>query len=317
MHTATVARAAHGRRFPLLASIPIMGPSRAVLIVNNESRTGAAALPAAVEALRSRSIEVIQPDCRRRQDVSALIRKHCAGADCAIIAGGDGTINAAADGLAETGLPLGILPTGTANDLARTLGIPADVDRAIDIIAAGHRHRIDLGRVNGHPFFNVASLGLSADLAILLTRDVKRRFGRLGYMLTAIRVLLRARPFRAVISAGDRAARVWTLQIAVGNGRFYGGGNVVERSAAIDDRRLDIYSLEFRRAWKLALLARSFRSGEHGAWEQVRTLKARELEVVTRRSRPVNADGEIVTRTPARFTIEPGAVTVLAPEAAS
>jgi YegS/Rv2252/BmrU family lipid kinase len=294
-----------------------MGPSRAILIVNNESRTGAGAAPALLEALRARAIEVVHPDCRRREDVSALIRQHCSRADCAIIAGGDGTINAAADGLAETGLPLGILPTGTANDLARTLGIPADLDRAIDIIAAGHRQRIDLGRVNGHPFFNVASLGLSADLASLLTRDIKRRFGRLGYMLTAIRVLLRARPFRAVIAAGDEAVRVWTLQIAVGNGRFYGGGNVVERSAAIDDRRLDIYSLEFRRAWKLALLARSFRSGEHGAWEQVRTLKVKELEVVTRRTKPVNADGEIVTRTPARFTIEPAAVTVLVPEAAS
>jgi diacylglycerol kinase family enzyme len=65
------------------------------------------------------------------------------------------------------------------------------------------------------------------------------------------------------------------------------------------------------------LLARSFRSGEHGAWEQVRTLKVKELEVVTRRTKPVNADGEIVTRTPARFTIEPGAVTVLAPADAS
>ena len=213
----------------------------------------------------------------------------------------------------QVGRPLGILPTGTANDLARTLGIPADIEAAARIIAQGHTRRIDLGFVNDHPFFNVASIGLSAELAQTLTGEVKRRFGKLGYAVAAIRVLARARPFRAEIVSKTGSARVLTLQIAVGNGRFYGGGNVVERDAAIDDRQLDLYSLELRRAWKLALMARSFRSGEHGAWDEVRAIRAQAFEIRTRRPRSVNADGEIVTRTPARFTIRPGAVTVFAP----
>jgi len=106
---------------------------------------------------------------------------------------------------------------------------------------------------------------------------------------------------------------VRTLQIAVGNGRFYGGGNAVEKDAAIDDQNLDLYSLEFERAWKLALMARSFRYGEHGAWSEVRAIRAEEFEVRTRRPRPVNADGEIVTQTPAHFSIRPRAVRVFAP----
>ena len=177
----------------------------------------------------------------------------------------------------------------------------------------GRTRRIDLGIVNGQPFFNVASLGLSAELAQKLTRDIKRRFGRLGYALVAIKVLAQARPFRATIASENEFARVKTLQIAVGNGRFYGGGNAVEKDAAIDDQHLDLYSLEFERAWKLALMARSFRYGEQGAWSEVRAIRAQEFDIRTRRPRPINADGEIVTHTPAHFSIRPGAVTVFAP----
>jgi diacylglycerol kinase family enzyme len=116
--------------------------------------------------------------------------------------------------------------------------------------------------------------------------------------------------------AEGKAARVLTLQIAVGNGRFYGGGTVIEQDASIDDRRLDLYSLEFRRAWTLALLARDLRHGEHGAWREVRTIRARAFEISTRHPRPVNVDGEIITQTPARFSLRPAAVTVFVPAAA-
>ena len=234
--------------------------------------------------------------------------------DCAIVGGGDGTINAAAFGVIEAGLPLGILPMGTANDLARTLGIPFDLDGAADVIADGITRRIDLGIVNGEPFFNVASLGLSAELAQKLTRDIKRRWGRLGYALVALNVLAHAKPFRATIASDTETVHVRTLQIAVGNGRFYGGGNAVEKDATIDDQHLDLYSLELDRAWKLALMARSFRYGQHGAWEEVRAVRAQEFDIRTRRPRPVNADGEIVTQTPAHFSIRPAAVTVFAPK---
>ena len=115
----------------------------------------------------------------------------------------------------ETGLPLGILPLGTANDLARTLGVPEDLDAAADLILAGRTRRIDCGEVNGRPFFNVASIGISADLAKALTRDLKRRFGRLGYALAAAQVMWRARPFRATIEGAQETARVLTCQVAV------------------------------------------------------------------------------------------------------
>jgi YegS/Rv2252/BmrU family lipid kinase len=290
-----------------------MPRKRALLIVNTRSRNGAENLHAATTALRAHGIEPIHKDCRKREDLSPLIVEHGQGVDLVAVGGGDGTMNAAALGVIETGLPVGVLPMGTANDLARTLGIAPDIEVAARVIAEGHLRRIDLGLVNGHPFFNVASVGLSAELARRLTHDIKRRFGRLGYGLVAIRVLTQARPFSARISSEDGSVRVRTLQIAVGNGRYYGGGNAVRDDAQIDDAHLDLYSLELSRAWKLALMARSFRNGEHGAWREVRAIRAREFDITTRKPHPINADGEIVTATPAHFTIRPGAVSVFAP----
>jgi YegS/Rv2252/BmrU family lipid kinase len=197
------------------------------------------------------------------------------------------------------------------SDLAKRTSRPHR--SSIAIIAAGHTKTIDLGHVNEHPFFNVASIGLSVDLARVLTRDIKRRFGTLGYAFATLKVMSQARPFHATIASETESARVSTLQIAVGNGRYYGGGNAVEADARIDDQRLALYSLEFPRAWKLALMARSFRYGEQGAWEEVRTIRARTFEVRTREPRPVNADGEIVTETPARFTVSPKAIAVFVP----
>jgi len=298
---------------PATHARPEAKPRRALVIVNAKSGSGRASLATALERLRAHGIEPVHRDCGTRDELSPLIVEHGREVDLVAVGGGDGTLNAAADGVMQVNRPLGVLPMGTANDLARTLGIPADLDAAVQIIAAGRTRRIDLGLVNGQPFFNVASIGLSAELAQKLTRDVKRRFGKLGYAVTAMRVLARARPFHATIVSETESVRVRTLQIAVGNGRFYGGGNVVEKDAAIDDQRLDLYSLELKRAWKLALMARSFRYGEHGAWDEVRAIRAKEFDIRTRRPRPVNADGEIVTQTPAHFTIWPSAVTVFTP----
>ena len=289
---------------------------RALLIMNTKSRSGQDALKSAIEGLRNHGINPIHRDCGRHE-VSPLIEEHGPQVDMVVVGGGDGTLNAAAAGVLKAERPMGILPTGTANDLARTLGIPTEVDAAIRIISAGHTRFIDIGSVNDKLFFNVASIGLSAELAQELTRDVKRRFGKLGYALAAMKVLSQARPFRATISDSSGSFRSLTLQVAVGNGRFYGGGNIVASGAQIDDGTLDLYSLEFLHAWRLALLFRSFRRGEHTELSDVRALRDTHFEIKTRHPRPVNADGEIVSETPAIFRVRPKALEVIVPEAKS
>jgi diacylglycerol kinase (ATP) len=285
------------------------------MLVNPHARRGSMPLEPALARLKAAGLDITREEFSGPGEVRSDILRLRRDADLIILCGGDGTLNAAAPALIECGLPLGILPMGTANDLARTLGIPENLEQAAAIIAEGATRTIDLGEVNGHPFFNVASMGLSSDLAHSLDKTMKRRFGKLGYALAAARVLLRARAFRAMIITKDGATRVKTLQIAVGNGRHYGGGNVVEATAAIDDGHLDLYSLELGSVWKLALMARDFRAGAHGAWQEVRTERCTEFEVRTRRPMPVNTDGELVTETPARFRLLRNAVSVFAPKA--
>jgi diacylglycerol kinase (ATP) len=259
-------------------------------------------------------VPVIARDCERANDLSDLIRATMREIESVIIGGGDGTLNAALPGLLETGLPLGIIPLGTANDLARTLGIPTDLAAAARIIARGTLQPVDIGEVNSHPFFNVTSIGFGVDLTRALTRDSKRRFGTVGYAIAALRAVSRLRPFRAEIMHGHTIHISRTIHVAVGNGRHYGGGMTVSEHARIDDGLLHIYSLEVDSLWRLLRLLPALRSGRHDAWKEIRTLEGEKIEVRTpRRPRSVNTDGEIVTQTPAHFRVQCHAISVFIP----
>ncbi|MFC0385989.1 lipid kinase [Muricoccus vinaceus] len=300
-----------------LGAVPEAGaPRRALFVVNTKSRRGREGAAVAAEALEAGGIELVHGECADAGRLRDTIRDQASSIDMVVLGGGDGTMNAAAPALLETGLPLGILPLGTANDLARTLGIPTELEQAARVVTGGWMRRIDLGEVNGHPFFNVASIGLSVQVTRELTRDLKRRWGRLGYALATGRALWNMRPFRAEIRHDGEVRKVRTLQIAVGNGRYYGGGMTIEEGAAIDDGRLNLYSLEFERLWKLTLIYPAFRAGRHGLWHEVRTASAEEAEIRTRRPKAVNTDGELATQTPARFRVLRQAVRVLAPRPA-
>jgi YegS/Rv2252/BmrU family lipid kinase len=287
---------------------------RLLVLVNPRARRGVSFEPSLLDILVQAGFEPVVEPCGAASEVSARIIDRAAGMAGVVVAGGDGTLNAAAAGLVATGLPLGIVPLGTANDLARTLGIPDDPAKAVRVIAAGATRRIDLGEVNGHFFFNVASIGLAAELTRQLTREHKRRWGRLAYALTALRVMADMRPFRAEVITAEERTRVRTLQISVGNGRHYGGGLTVEETADIDDGRLDLYSLEVGSVWRLLRMAGDLKRGSHGAWHDVRTTRGERFEIRTHRPRPVSCDGELITLTPARFTIRPGAIAVFKPE---
>jgi YegS/Rv2252/BmrU family lipid kinase len=292
-------------------------PPRALFVANRKSRRGADDAEAAATAMERGGIRLLREECLDPAALCATIRRMAPSVDMVVLGGGDGTMNAAAPALIETGLPLGILPLGTANDLARTLGIPLDPEEAARVVLRGQVRRIDLGEVNGHPFFNVASIGLSVAVTRKLTQEVKRRWGRLGYAVATCQALWQMRPFSAQIQYDGTVHKVHTLQIAVGNGRYYGGGMAIAEDAEIDDGRLNLYSLEFESLWKLALVYPAFRSGRHGMWQEVRTARFAEAEIRTRRPREVNTDGELTTRTPAHFRILRQAVSVLAPAAGS
>lgn len=167
--------------------------------------------------------------------------------------------------------------------------------------------------MNGHPFFNVASIGFGVDLTRALTRDAKKRWGTLGYAIAGLRALGRLTPFTAQIIEGGVTHRSRTVHVAVGNGRHYGGGMTVSEDASIDDGRLDLYSLEVQNFWRLLRIAPALRSGRQYAWAEIRTHSGDAIEIRTSRPRSVNADGEITTQTPACFRLLRRALEVYVP----
>ncbi len=294
--------------------IPQRARRRALLIVNRKARSGLRALDDAMRVLEEGGIDIVEAEIAAREKISEEIREDAAEVDLVIVGGGDGTLNAAAPALVETRLPLGVLPLGTANDLARTLHIPDDIAEAARLIVAGTTRPIDLGEVNGIFYFNVASIGFSARLARRLTSEAKRRWGVFGYALASSKLVAESSPFTVEIEHDGKTDRVRTIQVSVGNGRYYGGGMTVEETATADDGRLDVYSLEVPHWWHLIALAPALKRGTQGRSEHVRAFSTTELTLRTRRRHEVNADGELVTVTPAHFRVHPRAVEVFVPE---
>lgn len=288
------------------------GP-RALLVLNRGARRGKTPLDPALEVLGRAGFQIEQLGC----DDAAAIRAAIAGrrdeVDCVIVAGGDGTLNCCAQLLLHTDLPLGILPLGTANDFARTLGIAPDLALAAEVIAAGGLRSIDLGEVNGHVFFNVSSIGFPAEVARELTVEAKRRWGVFGYALASAKLLLRTQPFTAHIEHDGVTEKVKTVQISVGNGRYYGGGMMVDETAEPDDGKLHVFSLEVGHWSRLLALAPALRRGKQASERDVRAFATEGLTVRTRKPRAVNTDGELTTLTPATYRVIPAAIRVFAP----
>jgi diacylglycerol kinase (ATP) len=291
--------------------------TRALLIVNRCARHGQAGPGVAVDRLRQAGFELIEQNVEHAHHLSQIIREARGRVDAVILGGGDGTLSHAADGLVDAQLPLGILPMGTANDLARTLGLPTDLAAAADIIIQGHQKRIDLGWVNGTHFFNVATVGLGAAVTRRLSHERKGRWGVFAYLFATASSLMRARPFTADIRTETETIRVRTVQVTVGNGKYYGGGMVVDDTSTIDDGVLHLFSLEVKHWWQMIPLLPALRRGTLRGSTHVRTLCGREFELlpIKKRHKKLTADGEISGRTPAQFRVIPHALSVFVPEA--
>jgi diacylglycerol kinase (ATP) len=234
--------------------------------------------------------------------------------DAFVVAGGDGSIVHALPEAIALKVPLGLIPTGTFNDLARTLRIPFDVAAACAIVAAGVTRAIDVARVNGVYYVNEASIGASSRIARLQHSREKQRLGWGAVAESVINGLRYVRPFRATIESDDRADCVTTIQITVANS-YHFGGVINVRGAAIDDGLLDCYVVEAGGLFPVLALTAAVLRGDATGLRGLKTYRGQRIRVTSPHAHRVTADGEPAGRTPATFEVLPGAVKVFAPPA--
>ena len=285
----------------------------ALFLVNPNSGS-AEKVSRAKEVLQAQGVRLIVPETATLEEAQEAVRTKCRNVDLIVVAGGDGTLSGLAAEIAESGKPMGILPTGTANDLARTLGLPMEAADAASMIMSGECRSIDLGMVNQRPFLNVASIGVSSKVPQLHQGPRKRRLGVFSYPLSLWEAYRRSRSFSATIDVDGTSESVRAVQLAVGNGRHYGGGMTVHEEARIDDGTLRLYCIPPGSFWQHLGLMPALRFGALSKTPMAQVYRGKRIRVETKLPLNINVDGEIADKTPAVFQTRPGALRVIVPK---
>lgn len=283
-----------------------------LLLVNPHSRQGHAKLDEIRSALLNAGFQIVN-EPESSSSFAEAIYAHAAEADLALVAGGDGSVNAALPGLLDRNLPLLFLPMGTANNLARTLNLPADIPSSIRMIREGRLRKIDIGLANDIPFVNLIGLGLSTQVNRLVRPQLKKWIGSLAFIATALKVVLRMTPFRAVIVCDGQTHLATTWQITVCNGRNYGAGLTIDEEASLNDKTLHGLSTELEKWWHIFFIWRSFLLGRLKTISDVRCFQGSEITISTRRPMHVDVDGDVKTKTPIKISVLPKALAIFMP----
>ena len=288
-------------------------PKQAILIVNAASRTGADAFAEASAKLAAAGVELLDAKAvKKPKSMGRAIKQAIKRAPMVIVGGGDGSLSSAVDLFLGTDTMLAVLPLGTANSFARTLGIPLDLDGAIEVIAMGEARKIDVGCINGDYFLNAAALGLAPKVAESVPHGLKRGLGRLGYLLWAGWSAANFQAFRLKVDDGRRIHRLWATEVRIANGRFHGGMELIE-SAYVESGVIVVQAVTGRSVVKLgwSYFASAIKLNARHA--TTREFRGRKLTVSTRPRMQVSVDGELGATTPLEVSAVAEAVVVAAP----
>lgn len=243
------------------------------------------------------------------------------GCGTVFVAGGDGTLNEAVNGLASADAldrtNIGIVPLGTGNDFAAALGLPTGVPDAIDALLRDRVVRVDVGAVNGRSFVNISGGGFIAEVSQAVTPQLKTIAGRLAYLVGGAQTLLEYEPVRATVSLEPGGERIGLrlYAFAVCNSRLIGGGRLIAPAAFIDDGLLDVCLIEGMTALEFVALARKVAAGDHLGDPRVRYYQASSVRIDLDREIPINTDGELLTARGCEYSVRPRAARFLAGDA--
>lgn len=293
-------------------------PRRAVLLSSPHAGT-ADALADARDELRALGVEIV---AEIPVDESERLQQYVEADDRPLLvaAGGDGTVGAAADWIAGTGALLGILPLGTSNDIARSLGIPLDPRAAAQTLARGVPRTIDAGRLavpGSRPrhFVHAATVGFNVRFAQLATKSsIRRRFGRFTYAVAASRALRDHEPFDCELRYDGTVERLTLAQLSIINAPVFGGSlDLRVPDARVDSRRLVVIALEQKPLWELLVGIVLTTAGRRSHAGGVHMWRLPNLEVHVERPLDVALDGEITATLPADFEIAADALRIVTP----
>lgn len=289
-------------------------PREAVLVVNVHSRRGQDLFDEATAKLEMAGVRLIESHAiRNPKKLVPTVRQAVRdGAPMVIVGGGDGSLSYAVDEFVGKDCVFALLPLGTANSFSRTLGVPLELDGAIDAIARGERRRIDLGMIDNDYFTNCAAMGLSPMIGEGVPHKLKRYLGRVGYLIWAVWCLMRFHAFRLTVDDGEKKETIWATEVRIANGRYHGGVELIE-SATVDSGVIVVQAVAGRTVlpliwnWVASMLRLPARQ------RPTQEFRGKSLRIVTRPRQPISIDGEVLAKTPVLAKIATGVVEVAAP----
>lgn len=321
---------------PRSVDMPFGAPGGRCLVIYNPTagRRRRRKLRKALAVLRSRGVAVELADTRGPGDSEMMAREVEEDVSIVVVAGGDGTIKGAVDGLmarAASGRavpPLGVLPLGTANVLAAELGLPSDPVDAAGVLAGGVTADIHLGNADGRCFLIMAGVGFDAAVVARVKPAMKRVLGKAAYVVESLRELIRPQDRRyRVLVAGEK---IEAAAVVLANGHYYGGRFILAPDARLTAPNLQVCL--FLKSGRLSIiryfvaialsLPGRWGSVTHGVAallrllprpEDYRVVPATEVSITGPPGAPVQGDGDIIGRLPMTASVAPGTLRVIVP----
>ena len=254
-----------------------------------------------------------------------------AGADLVIAVGGDGTANEVVNGFFDNSQAvrpdacLGFIPFGTGGDLQRTLEIPSDVERAVDILAAGAQATIDVGKAafvshDGSPleryFVNLLSLGLGGDVAVRAKNFLSPLLGgKLAFLYATVAGLVRFRGKRVRLALDEEPApsEFFISNVAIGNGRYHGGGMHPCPRAVMNDGLLDVTTIDYLTMFEFLRDVSYLYSDDIYRHPKARHFRARKIVAQSDETTYIEIDGEALGRLPLEINLLPSSLRIVVP----
>ncbi|MES2496630.1 MAG: YegS/Rv2252/BmrU family lipid kinase [Pseudomonadota bacterium] len=289
-------------------------PRSAILIVNALSRQGQKQFDAACTKLRDAGVNLIETIGIEKPGtlVDVVAKAIAKKPDMLIVGGGDGSLSCAVDSLVPTDIIFALLPLGTANSFARSLGIPLDLDGAVDVIANGQPRRIDLGMIDDDYYCNCAAIGLSTKIGGHIPPMLKKTLGRLGYLIWAAWQSMKFKSFKLIVTHDGMREELDALEVRIANGPYHGGVELVDEA----DPQSGEIVVQVVIGRSPAQLGWSW----FASWLRLRSRKdttvefrGRELRIETIPSQKVSIDGEVLAKSPFTARIAAAAVNVMTP----